>query len=74
VEAEEERSDGSAEAWGFLMFLHVRGFVGGVNVYAADSMRTRPVQLYTTPSPLGESHKNPFAGKAPKLTVAVKAV
>jgi len=38
-----------------------------VNGYAADSMRTRPVQLYTTPSPLGESHKNPFAGKAPKL-------
>jgi hypothetical protein len=72
VEAEQERSDGLAEAWG-MMFLHVRGFVG-VNVYAADSMRTRPVQLYTTPSPLGESHKNPFAGKAPKLTVAVKAV
>ena len=73
MEAKEERSDGLAEAWGFLMFLHVRGFVV-VNGYAADSMRTRPVQLYTTPSPLGESHKNPFAGKAPKLTVAVKAV
>jgi hypothetical protein len=73
VEAEQERPEGVAEAWGFLMFLHVRGFVG-VNGYAADSMRTRPVQLYTAPSPLGESHKNPFAGKAPKLTVAVKAM
>lgn len=38
-----------------------------VNGYPADSLRTRPVQLYTTPSPLGEPHKNPFAAKAPRI-------
>ncbi|PMD20792.1 hypothetical protein NA56DRAFT_156356 [Hyaloscypha hepaticicola] len=38
-----------------------------VNGYPADSMRTRPVQLYTTPSPLGGSHKNPFAATAPRI-------
>jgi hypothetical protein len=37
-----------------------------VNGYPADSMRTRPVQLYTTLSSLGEPHKNRFAARVPR--------
>jgi hypothetical protein len=39
-----------------------------VNGYPADSLRMRPVQqYYTTPSPLTDSHKNPFISKPPEV-------
>jgi hypothetical protein len=39
-----------------------------VNGYAADSIRTRPPHpYYSTPSPLGNSHKNPFSSHPPEV-------